>query len=63
MNHDTRNGARNGTGPTLWTPWGPVPGHGERDGKVTRLRPREQSVRHKRIGFDVKPRDALPSKQ
>jgi hypothetical protein len=47
----------------LWTPWGPVPDAGRDDGKVTRMRPREQAVRHKRIGFDLKPRDTHPSKQ
>jgi hypothetical protein len=62
MEHNSRTTPRAG-GATLWTPWGPVPDPSARDGKVTRLRPREQAVRHKRIGFDVRPRDALPSKQ
>jgi hypothetical protein len=47
----------------LWTPWGPVPDVGRAGGKIARMRPQAQAVRHKRVGFDVKPRDTHPSKQ
>lgn len=47
----------------LWTPWGPVPDIARKGGKVARMRPRLSSVRHKSVGFDVKPREARPAKQ
>lgn len=47
----------------LWTPWGPVPDRSGTGGKVAALTPREQSVRHKRIGFDHRPADTHPTKQ
>lgn len=63
MERDSRNSGRGGHGAVLWTPWGPVPdASSAKDGKVTRLRPREQAVRHKRVGFDVRPRE-LPTRQ
>jgi hypothetical protein len=64
MEHDSRTPQRGDRNTVLWTPWGPVPdASSQRDGKVTRLRPREQAVRHKRVGFDMRPREVLPTRQ